>query len=123
MANDFHIGKAALIVYLHGEIDQYAAADLKGRIDIEIESSPKKNLILELSEVELMDSSGIGLIVGRYKLVTAIGGKLALCCASDNVQRMIQFYIHIHIIHTFICIFFPIMIYHRIFYIGPCATQ
>lgn len=90
MANDFHIGKAALIVYLHGEIDQYAAADLKGRIDIEIESSPKKNLILELSDVELMDSSGIGLIVGRYKLVTAIGGKLALCGASDNVQRMIQ---------------------------------
>lgn len=90
MANDFHIGREALIVYLHGEIDQYATTDLKGSIDIEIERSPKKNLIFELSGVELMDSSGIGLIVGRYKAVSAIGGKIALCCASESVQRIIQ---------------------------------
>lgn len=89
MAKDFQVGKSALIVYLHGEIDQYAAAELKERIDIEIEHSPKKNLIIDLTHVELMDSSGIGLIVGRYKVITAIGGKIALCSASKSVQKML----------------------------------
>lgn len=90
MAKDFHTSKTAIIFHLYGEIDQYAAAELKDRIDIEIENSPKRNLIIDLKDVELMDSSGIGLIVGRYKLVTSIGGKFAVCSASDYVRKMLE---------------------------------
>lgn len=90
MANDFQLGKNSLIVRLQGEIDQYAAAELKEGIDIEIENSPKKNLIFDLKGVDLMDSSGIGLIVGRYKLITSLGGKMALCNASKTVAKMLR---------------------------------
>lgn len=90
MAKNFQLGKSSLIVQLYGEIDQYAAAELKEGIDIEIENSPKKNLIFDLKGVELMDSSGIGLIVGRYKLITSIGGKMALCNASKSVEKMLK---------------------------------
>ncbi len=90
MTKDFHIGRNALIFHLRGEIDQYAAAELRERIDIEIESSPKRNLIIDLKDVELMDSSGIGLIVGRYKLITSIGGNFAVCSASDYVRKMLE---------------------------------
>lgn len=90
MANNFSIGKNSLIVHLRGEIDQYAAAELKESIDVEIENSPKKNLIFDLEGVSLMDSSGIGLIVGRYKLITSLGGKVALCNASKTVSKMIK---------------------------------
>lgn len=90
MANNFRNGRNSLIVNLYGEIDQYAAAELKEAIDIEIENSPKKNLIFDLSEVTLMDSSGIGLIVGRYKLIVSLGGKMALCNASKSVAKMLR---------------------------------
>ncbi|MBQ3022347.1 MAG: anti-sigma factor antagonist [Clostridia bacterium] len=90
MSKNFYLGKNSLIVNLRGEIDQYAAAQLKSNIDIEIENSPKKNLIFDLKEVTLMDSSGIGLIVGRYKLVTSLGGKMMLCNASESVFKMLR---------------------------------
>ena len=90
MIKEFETSKNSLVVYLHGEIDQYAAAELKTRIDIEVKSSTKRNLIIDLSHVELMDSSGIGLIVGRYKLTTSLGGKFAVCNASDYVKKMIE---------------------------------
>jgi len=90
MAKEFYNKKNALVICLYGEIDQYAAAELKTKIDIEIENSAKKNFIIDLTEVELMDSSGIGLIVGRYKLVNSLGGKFAICSASDYIKKMIE---------------------------------
>ena len=90
MSKQFSLGKNALIVNLSGEIDQYAAAQLKEIIDIEVENSPRKNLVFDLKEVTMMDSSGIGLIVGRYKLVSSLGGKLLLCNASETVAKMLK---------------------------------
>ncbi len=81
--------KNSLLVSLSGELDQYAAADLKSKIDIEIQIAQKKNLIIDLSRVSLMDSSGIGLIVGRYKIIHSLGGKLAICGANEYVEKMI----------------------------------
>lgn len=89
MAKMFRNMKNSLLVSLSGELDQYAAADLKGKIDVEIQSSPKKNLIIDLSGVTLMDSSGIGLIVGRYKIMYSLGGKLLICGANPYVDKMI----------------------------------
>ena len=90
MSKIFSEGKNALIISLRGEIDQYAAAELKGRIDIEIQSSSKKNIIIDLKSVEMMDSSGIGLIVGRYKLATSLGNKFAVCNAESSIKRMLE---------------------------------
>ena len=90
MKNIFSERKNALIINLFGEIDQYAAAELKERIDIEIQGSSKRNVIIDLNLVEMMDSSGIGLIVGRYKLVTSLGGKFAICNADSSIRRMIE---------------------------------
>lgn len=89
MAKLFKTMKNSLVVCLSGELDQYAAADLKGKIDLEIQSSPKKNLIIDLSDVTLMDSSGIGLIVGRYKVIHSLGGRLVISGANPSVEKMI----------------------------------
>ncbi len=90
MTKLFSKGKNSLIVNLCGEIDQYAAAELKGSIDVEIQSFSKRNVIINLKDVEMMDSSGIGLIVGRYKLTTSLGGKFVICNASSNIKRMVE---------------------------------
>lgn len=90
MTKIFSEGKNTIIVSLYGEVDQYAAAELKEKIDVEIQSSLKRNVIIDLKSVEMMDSSGIGLIVGRYKLTTSLGGKFAVCNADSNIRRMLE---------------------------------
>ena len=90
MSKEFHYGKNALIVFLQGEIDQHSTIELKQKIDIEIEQCSKKNIIFNLKDVSLMDSSGIGLIVGRYKLTNSLGGTTILCNANTTVNKMIE---------------------------------
>ena len=90
MGKDFIVKNDALIVCLSGEIDQYAVAALKEKIDIEIEVTSKRNLIFDLRDVTLMDSSGIGLILGRYKLVKMYDGSGALFGASPTVKKIID---------------------------------
>ncbi|MGN1098111.1 MAG: anti-sigma factor antagonist [Clostridia bacterium] len=79
-----------LVAVLSGEIDQYSAAYLRSKIDIEFELSNKKNLVLELSEVGFMDSAGIGLIIGRYKNLTSLGGKTALAAAGPKLKKILE---------------------------------
>ena len=90
MAKEFENVKNALVVHLKGEIDQCAASEIRDRIDLEIMSSSKKNLIIDLDAVTLMDSSGIGLIVGRYKTVRSMGGNLLVSGGNEYVRKMID---------------------------------
>lgn len=90
MAKDFLVKSNSLVVLLNGEIDQYVVTELKDRIDVEIEATARKNLIFDLSNVTLMDSSGIGLILGRYKVLKALGGSVAVSGASPSVKRIID---------------------------------
>ena len=82
--------KNSVTVFLDGELDQYAAAEIKGKIDVEMENSDKKNLIIDLSKVTLMDSSGIGLIIGRFKQLSPIGGKVAVSGGNSGVRKVID---------------------------------
>ena len=90
MAKHFTVCKNAAHVLLSGELDQYAAAALKNKIDIEVEESGKNNLIMALTDVNFMDSSGIGLIIGRYKVLRPLGGSVAVCGANPGVRRVIE---------------------------------
>ena len=90
MARFFENARNALVVHLKGEIDQCAASEIRDTIDLEIMNSPKKNLIIDLDAVTLMDSSGIGLIVGRYKTVRTLGGKLLVSGGNETVRKMIN---------------------------------
>ena len=90
MARLFNNSKNALVVHLSGEIEQCAANEIKDSIDIEILNSTKKNIIFNLEKVTLMDSSGIGLIVGRYKTAKNLGGTLVMCNATPGVRKMID---------------------------------
>lgn len=57
-----------LTVYLQGEIDHHTAVTIRHRTDSEILRHSPDELILDFSGVSFMDSSGVGLVIGRYKL-------------------------------------------------------
>lgn len=79
-----------LVVKPEGEIDQSCAAEMRGDIDREIRRKNIKNLILDLGGVTFMDSSGIGVILGRYKLIQALGGKTMIVRPQPQVDKVLE---------------------------------
>jgi anti-sigma B factor antagonist len=50
----------------------------------------KKYVVLDLSKVTLMNSSGLGMLIGGYTTMTNNGGELKLACVNDNVRKLIE---------------------------------
>ena len=84
-----HVG-GSLVVKLRGEIDQHCAEEIRGEIDRELDMRHSTSLIIDLGDVEFMDSSGLGLIMGRYKKITARGGRLMLARPNSSVDRLLE---------------------------------
>ncbi len=76
---------------ISGDIDHHAARELRVSIDEVIASSRPELLIIDMAEVGFMDSSGVGLILGRLKAVKAVGGELLVKNAKKEIADMIRF--------------------------------
>lgn len=79
-----------LTVWLSGELDHHAARTLREQVDAAVERSSAKHLRLDFSGVTFMDSSGIGLIMGRYRLMQSRGGTLTVAGASERLLRVMK---------------------------------
>lgn len=63
---------SVVIAYLIGEIDHHTAAEVRERIDSAIRFKKPNHLIIDFRNVTFMDSSGIGLVMGRYRLIKSM---------------------------------------------------
>lgn len=84
----YEVKRGALRVRLSGELDHSAAARLRGDLDALIADTGAKQLILDLSDVSFMDSSGIGLIIGRYKRMARRGGSVAVSGSNARIDSI-----------------------------------
>lgn len=75
------------VVHVAGEIDVYTAPALRERLDQEIDRG-RHDLVVDLSEVTFMDSTGLGVLVGRLKLIRVHEGAMRLVCAHDRVLKV-----------------------------------
>lgn len=79
-----------LTVWLTGEVDHHNAARVRPSIDARILSGAPKLVILDFSAVGFMDSSGVGLILGRQRLVATLGGSLAIHGVNGQTARLLR---------------------------------
>ena len=79
-----------LRVALHGEIDHHGAIGLREDLDALILRERPKRLVLDLSCIEFMDSAGLGLLMGRYRLVRELGGVMALTAPNPRVMKILR---------------------------------
>jgi anti-sigma F factor antagonist len=86
----FKLDNRTLIISIVGEIDHHTSEDIRDRIDSYIDANPVKNVIFDFSRVNFMDSAGIGVIIGRYKKITPLGGKVALVSPSSQIKRVLE---------------------------------
>ena len=79
----------ALTAYVGGELDHCLAAAIRERIDAEFYKRMPDELTLDLSGVTFMDSSGLGLIMGRYAVCENCGKRFALQGAGERIMRIL----------------------------------
>lgn len=75
---------------LNGEIDHHTTLPIRLDIDDRIENCRPKHTILDFSDVTFMDSSGIGLVMGRYKLLSDFEGTLEVTGLSNNSYKVMR---------------------------------
>ena len=90
MAAKFKEQNSCLIATIDGEIDHHSAAQLRESIDLELHKWHIKTLVMDFSRLSFMDTSGIGLLMGRYKLISSFGGSMYLCGLSPHLQKIIR---------------------------------
>ena len=79
-----------LVAKIDGEIDHHTAKTLKSELDREINLHKVINLVLDFDRVTFMDSSGIGVIAGRYKEIKARGGKVMVIRVKPQVDKILE---------------------------------
>ena len=80
--------KNALVIRLSGELDHSEAARVRGEMDDLIDDTGVRRLVFDLSDLRFMDSSGIGLIIGRYKRLARRGGSVAVSGSNARIDRI-----------------------------------
>lgn len=79
-----------LIIYLKDEIDHCAAGMLREQIEEAISVNAPQTLLFDLTNVTFMDSSAIGMLIGRYKSMAARGGKTLARGLSTPLERLFR---------------------------------
>jgi len=88
LLSDFSIVENVLIVRLEGELDHHSASKLKADWQSHLKNHSVQHVILNLGNLTFMDSSGLGVVLGRYKEITEQGGEMVVCSVNNAVKRL-----------------------------------
>ena len=83
-------GDDVLRAILSGELDHHSAREIRAELDAVLCEMMPHTLILDFGGVTFMDSSGVGLIMGRYKLVQSFGGEVTVENAPPRIEQMLR---------------------------------
>ncbi len=86
----YEIHGRCLIIRLEDELDHHNAVKIRERADKLIDRNNIKHIIFDFTGADFMDSAGIGVIMGRYKKVIFIGGKIAVSNVSSAIDRIFR---------------------------------
>ena len=85
-----HSEDNVLTAKLSGELDHHRCQEIRKKIDARAESERPKVLVLDFSSVGFMDSSGVGLVMGRYRQISLLGGRLSLVNVPEAILRVFR---------------------------------
>ena len=82
--------EGVLVAWLAGELDHHAAADVRETLDKALNRKPARRVVLDMSRLTFMDSSGIGVVLGLYKKLKETVGSMAVRGLSDKMDRILK---------------------------------
>lgn len=87
---EYELQRHTLTVRLKSELDHRAAEEIRAELDELLKNRSIRRLVLDLRRLKFMDSSGIGLIIGRYKLMARRGGSVSIVNADARMDRIFR---------------------------------
>ena len=90
MKVDFSMQGATLVVMINGEVDHHTSVALRENVDREFQKRRARSILFDFNNIVFMDSSGIGLLMGRYRTVAISGGSIALFNVKPKVNQMLE---------------------------------
>lgn len=79
-----------LLIKLDGDIDHHSVSKIREAADRELERTGIVNIAFDFSNVDFMDSSGIGMLIGRYKKTAALNGHIIIFGISGEIRKIID---------------------------------
>ena len=86
---DFQIIDNCLMVKLPQEVDHHKSSYICEKADSYILQEEVENVVFDFEETRFMDSSGVGIIMGRYKKIACFGGKVYAINADNRIRRIL----------------------------------
>ena len=90
MSVEIEVTGEVVTALLSGELDHHTARIMREAIDNAIELNMPTALVLDFKDVSFMDSSGIGLVMGRYRNLMKFGAELHITGASAQINKMLK---------------------------------
>lgn len=88
LAIEMEIKHPVLCIRLNGELDHHTADELREKVSSAIEENNVCHIVLNLEKLSFMDSSGLGVIIGRYKQIKQVHGEMVVCAISPAIKRL-----------------------------------
>ena len=79
-----------LILEITEEIDHHTTENIRRVADNEITRYMPRKVVLDFNNVSFMDSAGIGMVLGRYKMIRMLGGSLEMKNVDKNVKKIFE---------------------------------
>lgn len=86
---NYQVQENCLTIFLPSEIDHHNAEDIRKHADKVIEEQQIRCVIFDFEETNFMDSSGIGVIMGRYKLIYLLGGEVWAIHTNERMKKIL----------------------------------
>ena len=90
MAININVTGEVVTAYLSGELDHHTAKEMREKIDSAVELNMPSMLVLDFKDISFMDSSGIGLVMGRYRNLIKTGAELHITNAPPAIYKMLK---------------------------------
>ena len=90
MSVQINVTGEVVTAYLGGELDHHTAKEMRETIDNAIELNMPTLLVLDFKDISFMDSSVIGLVMGRYRNLIKTGAELHIIGAPPNIYKMLK---------------------------------
>ena len=87
---DYQVQENCLTIFLPKEVDHHNAEEIRKSADSVIEKNHIKYVIFDFKDTEFMDSSGIGLVMGRYKLMQELNGKVTVRNPPNHIRKVMR---------------------------------
>lgn len=86
---NYEVQENCLTIFLPKELDHHNAEDIRKMADRLIEKNHIKYVIFDFKNTNFMDSSGIGVIMGRYKMIYLLGGEVWAVHANERMKKIL----------------------------------